>query len=311
MNCCESLQENRLVLHSKRKDKANRYCHSGIFSGRSESPFSSLSTSDSDLNLSFLRNLIERYTARDLSYDHDSLNAFTGILKYFCEPKQSRTGMLWEDSFHHIWGLPFICRRWQQPLPSDSNSIYRTLINSSWRHRLNGDSTPTRRKAFPSWSWAGWSGAIDFSPALWGVRNKNIWLELEDGSRVRFDSTALPPHSTDFPQPRALHLDARFVDVTRLRIDSSTKCRPFSLGRRRGTFFWSVPQKNEMDFLARFEKHEYKIMALKNRPCGSQDGVAFDYLVIESHPCFYSRVGEAEIDGRPKSISKRRLVRLE
>ena len=302
MNCCESLLEDRLLLHSKFKDRAKWYCHSGIFSRRSESPFRSLRTSDSYSNPSLLITLIEQYTARDLSYDQDSLNAFTGILKRFCKASPTKTYV--EEIVHHIWGLPFRCIR-------TPGSLVGTQINVFWRHKVDGHSAPTLRKAFPSWSWAGWSGAIVFTGANLSGLEKKIWLELVDGSRHLFEHvlrTAYPSRWTQLSQPHALHFRARFADMTQLFIDSSTQCRSFDLGLLHGTFFWSVPQNNTTDLVARFENREYELMAVES-PSNNLNVVDLHYLVVERHPGFYSRVGEAEISG-PPTLRKRRFVRL-
>jgi hypothetical protein len=179
MNCCESLLEDRRLLHSKFKDKSNRYCHSGIFSGRTGSPFESLTSYLTPYEMQALvTTLIEQYTSRDLSYEQDSLKASIGIFNHFFNPDFKNRGG--ENISRHIWGLHFSCNRlWGE--------IGDTRINLFWRHKIDDHSTPTRRKAFPSWSWAGWSGAIIFTSTKTRALERNISLELEDGSRVPFE----------------------------------------------------------------------------------------------------------------------------
>lgn len=162
MNCCESLLENRQLLHSKPKDRAKWYCHSGIFSGQSKNPFRALPKSDLEPCAPMLQALIEQYTTRQLTFEQDPLNAFMGIFKRFCKPFV-RVGYV-ELMNNHIWGLPFSCKRLL-------GSLGDTEIGLFWHYKLDGDSTPTRRKAFPSWSWARWSGAIAFADT-----NVDFWL---------------------------------------------------------------------------------------------------------------------------------------
>ncbi|KAF5670083.1 hypothetical protein FHETE_4766 [Fusarium heterosporum] len=86
---------------------------------------------------------IEEYTARDLSNEHDSLNALLGILKHYesipCHLAQP---------IKHLWGIPI--------LEADEVQDH-VLFLMFWKHK---EVATARRLGFPSWSWAGWSGSI-------------------------------------------------------------------------------------------------------------------------------------------------------
>lgn len=304
MNCCESLLEHRRLLHTRSKERAIRYCHSGIFSGRSENPFRSIEPRGAYYDISLLTALIEQYTARNLSYEQDSLNAFEGIFKRFCNPS-FKHGYI-ERICRHIWGLPLVTNRFLGSLGSFK-------FNFFWRHQLDGDSIPTRRKAFPSWSWAGWSGAVVFTnpDPLTANLEKKIWLELEDSSRVSLEYVLLTFQPSDWAQlsqPHALRIKAKFVDTTELLIKPSTQCQSFSLGFLHGTFHWSIPQNNLTDLGAQFVSQEYEIMCIE-RPNMYSNVRNYPYLIVEWHLGFYSRVGVAEISGQPV-LGKERLVQL-
>ena len=75
--------------------------------------------------------LLRDYSHRQLGYDSDALNAFTGILNTL------------KYAFTFFWGLP----------------RERFLDALFWRSRDGAMSL--RRGTFPSWSWAGWKFAVD------------------------------------------------------------------------------------------------------------------------------------------------------
>lgn len=89
---------------------------------------------------------IASYTKRDVSYPEDSIKAFEGVLQYFqTQPGPGHAG--------NLYGLPI---KKSQPI-------------LSWYHPISSTSV-TRRKDFPSWTWAGWGGAVEFARALEGIR---------------------------------------------------------------------------------------------------------------------------------------------
>ncbi|PQE08780.1 hypothetical protein CJF31_00010294 [Rutstroemia sp. NJR-2017a BVV2] len=85
------------------------------------------------------RIIIRDYSARELSYDSDGLNAVSGVLRNYKRGTNDRflCGLPISDLFE--FGMLWFCR-------------------SSLRHRQ-----PSRSgKPFPSWSWVGWVGGVDW-----------------------------------------------------------------------------------------------------------------------------------------------------
>lgn len=75
---------------------------------------------------------VEEYTSRDISFESDILNAFTGIMNIY------RT----HGNLEFSYGLP--TKHFMQFLTWDSAGLYE------------------RREEFPSWSWTGWRGTIKY-----------------------------------------------------------------------------------------------------------------------------------------------------
>ncbi|KAF5963641.1 hypothetical protein FCOIX_13769 [Fusarium coicis] len=99
-----------------------------------------------DRTSSMFISAVTTYTSRSLTNDGDSLNAFQGGLARFGKP-------VYPQGFE--WGMPL--KEFPQSL--------------AWIH----DHTvkPTRRAAFPSWSWAGWGGTVQYPTDLIETATEN------------------------------------------------------------------------------------------------------------------------------------------
>ncbi|KAI0407009.1 heterokaryon incompatibility protein-domain-containing protein [Xylaria palmicola] len=97
----------------------------------------------------------EQYSYRQLSFDDDSLNAFGGIIR--------KLETVDEYPVRHIWGIPFLH---PADYPSEQSLDFLGFIMTglSWRHTPS-TRPPRRRKNLPSWTWAGWEGAISWPKA--------------------------------------------------------------------------------------------------------------------------------------------------
>lgn len=84
----------------------------------------------------FFEAMLATYTARRMSFEGDSLNAFLGMITAL------EQNLFDKGEFVH--GLPL--------------RAYPTSLG--WTHDRN--IVPKRREQFPSWSWAGWEGAASF-----------------------------------------------------------------------------------------------------------------------------------------------------
>lgn len=89
-----------------------------------------------------LNTRIREYTQKELSNDSDILNGFQGILSYCAQRYNSI----------NLWGIAV----GSNGFPTENIFLYSLF----WTLEKPG----TRRKGFPSWSWAGWRGAVNYIP---------------------------------------------------------------------------------------------------------------------------------------------------
>jgi hypothetical protein len=112
-------------------------------------------------NMLYFKGLVEEYVNRELTYPCDSLNAFAGVLNAL------------EASFPtgFLFGLPEVCfdisLLWQ-PKGVLADRISLALAE----HKPLED--------LPSWSWARWKGAFDFS--LWEAAAESLFLSYYNQS---------------------------------------------------------------------------------------------------------------------------------
>ncbi|KAL6244432.1 hypothetical protein RBB50_008674 [Rhinocladiella similis] len=109
------------------------------------------------------RILVQNYTRRNLKYEGDILYAFEGILGAF---KRC-------FDFDFIWGLPskYLGAALTWPLSPKGQQIPR---------RRNATCEPSRSQGFqmcfPSWSWLGWFGDVDFEECFGLLTSKHAGL---------------------------------------------------------------------------------------------------------------------------------------
>lgn len=103
---------------------------------------------------------VTRYTARELSYPSDSLNAFMGILSLY------RSG---DREINHFLGLPIFRIERSTAKVNMVPSFFASLVDDEltgtfikslhWEHEARNNRTPPRRnREFPSYTWVGWKG---------------------------------------------------------------------------------------------------------------------------------------------------------
>lgn len=131
--------------------------------------------------------LLSRYTQRKLTYEHDAIRAFMGILKFYEE--QDLT------VFHH-YGVPIlpyeIPTNFLDKTPTQSD---RFVVGLCWVASSSG----LRRETFPSWSWAGWCSQITYYtspgssmlPSTVGGLHVRVLLEDLNGDLIDFDTHPL------------------------------------------------------------------------------------------------------------------------
>lgn len=153
---------------------------------------------------------IERFTARELSLDSDAMVAIAGALSEAHSDLYTEEESLDELRPQVIFGLPIFLGR------SDEDPVRHIALIAalSWHHVAKlGSGTPgwlwtanrtwpLRRVVFPSWTWAGWKGSVDFDRYWaqhrreWGVDLcvKNLKLCREGTSEALVDVSGI--HST-------------------------------------------------------------------------------------------------------------------
>jgi hypothetical protein len=154
--------------------------------------------------------LVAEYKQRTLSFDSDALNAFTGIARHLqttARPTYSFTG------------LPYI--PWAD-IETREKLISLALV--FFMDEAKGISE--RRPAFPSWSWAGWTG-----PAWWSYeRRYNLEDVCSAMSNVLFESSSSSnaivaiqsnPSQKFLDGVHAIHFEARVIDLEHISFVSS------------------------------------------------------------------------------------------
>ncbi|KAF2632946.1 hypothetical protein BU25DRAFT_86537 [Macroventuria anomochaeta] len=157
----------------------------------------------------FTRNL-EAYSSRQLSVDSDALDAITGALN---------DQMVNEKPVHHLWGIPIFETDIDYdlgPLKKFSKGriqhgtrecpVIEFLLH--WNH-----SRPCRRRSeFPSWSFLGWAGRIDYLawPRQTHIGEHFIVHNLQAAGHAKF---ALTPTGTHYLDVTTSTIPLALVDV--------------------------------------------------------------------------------------------------
>ncbi len=94
---------------------------------------------------------VEDFSRRDLKYEQDVVDAFTGILNNFSLYPSDDSFTI----FRHAMPSQFfrLALEWQ---PTEPDTLRRRLPESNSSYRIT----------FPSWSWAGWVGPVEYSDTM-------------------------------------------------------------------------------------------------------------------------------------------------
>ncbi|KAH7379556.1 heterokaryon incompatibility protein-domain-containing protein [Pyrenochaeta sp. MPI-SDFR-AT-0127] len=105
---------------------------------------------------------INEYSKRSLTFPNDILRGMLGIFRAF-ERGEKRSGL------HHLYGTPFPKMALSSPNKSTSEAgSKRVLPTFSESLRWTLEVPSKRREGFPSWSWTGWFGTIEWPPEYTG-----------------------------------------------------------------------------------------------------------------------------------------------
>ncbi|KAN0080523.1 Heterokaryon incompatibility protein (HET) domain containing protein [Elaphomyces granulatus] len=177
LQACESLDDSNSGRHSSGESKFTRNKRDrGVSRGNFRSPFLDVKLlgilTDSDTReygSKAYEKLVDVYTMRNLSFDTDALNAFSAILARL-------ENMYLQAGF--IWGIP--------------RHDFKSFLLWSRRSALL-----QRRDPFPSWSWAGWKGHMQYyEPPLIGPQPYCQIHQIIDGQKVSAQTTPPDTHAS-------------------------------------------------------------------------------------------------------------------
>ncbi len=170
MHCREVIPPPLDLFHTRNKQRFRAGFRPGLFV-----------TSGREMSLATAWERIEGYTKRSMSYDEDAISGILGVL----------AAQRLEHSIYHFWGLPFsdnpemrtLRRLPRYPSLLCGFGLAQALL---WNHEV-----PARRRPdFPSWSWAGWEGAIHIIVNLNAPRDEIFDCRCSGGCEVRFSAEA-------------------------------------------------------------------------------------------------------------------------
>lgn len=143
--------------------------------------------------------LVKLYTERRLTYDADTLHAFSGVLQTF--QAQSRHLFV-----HYISGLPLFSSRTGVKEQNIAASL-------AWYHDSHENKSVPRKPGFPSWSWAAWKArasstsidSFDYNSRIYRVMfcseerdfappygEKDAQNQLDSVTAILFEAWAVP-----------------------------------------------------------------------------------------------------------------------
>lgn len=165
MYCCEALDLPLSKLHTQNGQRfKSQYCN-GLNIGMFPRGFG---TSDWEIV-----QRIEDYTTKHLTNPSDILNGISGILQAFTK---NRKRVL------HCAGVPMISKYSTYSRKKQSQTISRewtSLLGFCGGLCWTVKSPTNRRKGFPSWSWSGWHGQVN-----WGLKDDE-WRVVEPSKDVQ------------------------------------------------------------------------------------------------------------------------------
>lgn len=202
-NCFESINCSPDALHGKSPKKSYHWLRGGVFGrsrGRGNGTLSRKARSWNDVFCFYLSS-VEDYTARDLRFADDSLNAFQGVLRMLSTqslPLGDIWGLCYAQSQQSAEEYPGYSRLWTKE--------YSFALSLTWMHVRN--SAPRRRAAFPSWTWAGWEGQVEYFVLGRGGQNfemhlKELFFKTANGQTIDIDDIGL-----NTSRPRTLCITA-------------------------------------------------------------------------------------------------------
>ena len=289
MNCYESISSSLDLLHTKNRAQFRGCMRAGIFGRKHTHAFGHFDVENLAKDGTFIRylNHVESYTARDLRYDSDSLHAFAGIIRRFETMKMS---------LPQLWGVSYLHPRTGERMESKEYDRY--LSDAlCWNHQSScwdPENLPRRRLRIPSWSWAGWAGAVEyqhrdyFEAVTFVSEIQNIQLEHKDGQLIDYRKALEASEDTrhGFLRPRALLFEARAIPPTAFSLSQNSKAIPeLKVFNWSTSFTFSCGPKSPMEALEGFKKERLQCLFI-----GWQGPHNF-FMIIQSSGEVSTRIG--------------------
>jgi Heterokaryon incompatibility protein (HET) len=294
MNCFESIQNNLDLTHVKNKSKSLQFMHSGIFSGKRKQAFAAV-----DLEKSAVGNLVRylehvhQYSSKNLSFEEDALEAFAGITSHLQRAR---------DPIFQAWGVPF----WYPRGKAAAEVCKSIVVGLLWRNIPDRDpksKKPYRRPGFPSWSWAGWVGQVEFlipvSYPMFESKVVGVHLEYESGNLVKLNNVFSNPSRVmkDFSAPLALHLEALVTPISSIAIDDPFQPSLWNIAGFPAVVNLSQGGHEEFAILEYFSTGSWELIL-----CGTEEfhwysekpGISL--IIIENHKDSASRIGTVVVE---------------
>jgi hypothetical protein len=197
-----------------------------------------------------------------------------------------------------LMGIPFV-----HPSVNPKEEIHLScaVAGLCWRHILcwNGAShTVKRRTAFPTWTWAGWSGAVSWTDLFTGDEMDlvslvdDIQCEFEDGRSMTLPQYSSQSRSGKPPLPLALRFSAWLVPPNMILLDELNKTPSWKIDKFRWQLHMSDFGGSPADFIEALRIGKLECMFVAKGSFNSY------FLIIEQSSSFpegsWRRVGAAE-----------------
>ena len=213
--------------------------------------------------------LVHQYTARHLSFDTDSLNAFSGILSTLLKQVTGKA----------IGGLPEYlldyCLLWLHTNPS-KRSQYNPIV---------------RNTNFPSWSWAGWSGGKsyfggplylnDFAVREYEISNRKPHTDLISEIEELGTSSETPVR----PVMRLSNLTTNPSNVSSLTGGLSLDILHFQAGTCSASNFIDMQPNSVMQSLRLRQGSSRSVGVVYHFLSPSTTASSIDFLLLSRVPC--------------------------
>lgn len=316
-SCCEGFDISFDNMPCMTKNNPEEPIRSCLFSLQQLLPIASGGKAARLSNFLTYTHCAEQYSKRTLTFDHDSLIAFSGIIRVL-------------ESFRpfpvrHIWGVPFfhpdddnpvdnqtkyaqLFPFWRSPALAKNSApkshspnaeafdyLAYLMLGLCWRH-VSSKKPVRRRHDLPSWSWTGWEGALTW-PRLSKDSDIRSSTWAETAISLASDSSESVPElyhkSTDAhllaQSNKSLHIRTSAISPAAFVFDELSCSLALATGGRAELY----PSKDELDALKvyrRIQSGRYQVIKL-----ATVDETTYMMLIKRYRNAYY-RIGTMVVE---------------